>query len=400
MSSSPRTLAILGSTGSIGTQALQIVAAHPDRFRVVALAAGSNAALLAQQAAATGASHLGLAQHDAGSALSEHLSSVGLDSRELEVHLGPDAAAEIAALEVDMVLNGMTGSIGLKPTLAAVERGTTVALANKESLIVGGELLRGAVESGLILPVDSEHSALWQAMTSGTKEEIARLILTASGGPFRGRSAAELAEVTPAQALAHPTWNMGRVVTTNSATMVNKALEVIEAHLLFSIPLERIDVVVHPQSVVHSMVQYVDGSILAQASPPDMRLPIALALGHPERVPEATQPCDFAQAVSWSFEPLDEQVFGAVRLAKQAAAASGTHMAVYNAANEQAVEAFHEGRLGFLEILQTVDGALQDYAPQHQTPGSGLTLEAVLEAERWARTRAEELIRAASEVRA
>jgi len=243
-----------------------------------------------------------------------------------------------------------------------------------------------AAAPGQIVPVDSEHSALAQALLGGTSAEVHRLVLTASGGPFRGRTRAELEHVTPAEALAHPTWDMGRVVTTNSASMVNKALEVIEAHLLFDIPLERIDVVVHPQSVVHSMVAFVDGSTLAQAPPPDMRLPIALGMGWPHRVPGAAPGCDWTQATSWTFEPLDEEAFPAVAAAKAAAAASSTHMAVFNAANEEAVDAFHDGLLSFPAIVDTVRAVVDSYDPA-AVPGVGeeLTVESVLAAEAWAR---------------
>jgi 1-deoxy-D-xylulose-5-phosphate reductoisomerase len=282
-------------------------------------------------------------------------------------------------------LNGITGSIGLVPTLAALEAGHLLALANKESLIAGGGLVKAAAKPGQIVPVDSEHSALAQALRAGSAAEVDRLVVTASGGPFRGFSREQLASVTPAQALAHPTWDMGRMVTTNSATMVNKALEVIEAHLLFDVPLERIDVVVHPQSVVHSMVQFVDGSTIAQASPPDMRLPIALGLGWPARVPGAARSCDWTAAAAWTFEPLDEEVFPAVRLAKEAAARGGTYMAVYNAANEEAVEAFHGGRIGFTAIVDTVAAVVAEHAGSAE-----LTVESVLAAERWARSRTHE----------
>ena len=260
-----------------------------------------------------------------------------------EIITGPDASTRIAGIEADVVLNGITGSIGLAPTLAALKSGATLALANKESLIVGGALVKAAAREGQIVPVDSEHSAIAQCLRSGTAAEVDRLILTASGGPFRGRTREELHDVSPQEALAHPTWDMGLMVTTNSASLVNKGLEVIEAHLLFDIPLDRIDVVVHPQSVVHSMVQFIDGSTIAQASPPDMRLPIALGLGWPDRVPGSARPCDWTQATSWTFEPLDTEAFPAVGLAKDAAKQGSTYPAVFNAANEEAVMAFHAG---------------------------------------------------------
>jgi 1-deoxy-D-xylulose-5-phosphate reductoisomerase len=281
----------------------------------------------------------------------------------------------------------MTGSIGLAPTLAALEAGRTLALANKESLVAGGQLVRAAVtRPDQIVPVDSEHSALAQCLRGGSRAEVARLVLTASGGPFRGRTRDQLAGVTPADALAHPTWDMGPVVTINSATLVNKGLEVIEAHLLFDLPYDSIDVVVHPQSVVHSMVEFTDGSTLAQASPPDMRLPIALALGWPERIPAAAPGCDWTAASSWDFLPLDDSAFPAVRLARAAGEAGGTAPAVYNAANEVCVEAFLSGRLPFTGIVDTLARVLDD----HET-GNLTTVADVVEAETWARHRAVDL---------
>ena len=385
-----RRVALVGSTGSIGTQGLDVIAGAPERFAAVALAAGANVELLAEQAVATGAEAVGAAsatEEQVRSALAAAAERAGVDVPRPEVFVGPEAAERIAAWPgADTVLNGMTGSIGLRPTLAALEAGHRLALANKESLIVGGALVQQAAAPGQIVPVDSEHSALAQALLGGTSAEVRRLVVTASGGPFRGRTRAELEDVTPAEALAHPTWDMGRVVTTNSASMVNKALEVIEAHLLFDIPLERIDVVVHPQSVVHSMVEFTDGSTLAQASPPDMRLPISLGMGWPHRVPGAAPGCDWTRATSWTFEPLDEEAFPAVAAAKAAAAASPTHMAVFNAANEEAVDAFHDGLISFPAIVDTVRAVVDSYDPA-AVPGVGeeLTVESVLAAEAWAR---------------
>ena len=323
-----RRVLILGSTGSIGTQALDVVRANPRRFEVVGLAAGSDRAGLEAQAA-----------------------EFGVESTALGV---VEAEQLVREVEADVVLNGITGSVGLGPTLAALETGRTLALANKESLIVGGDLVTALARPGQIVPVDSEHSAIAQALRSGEHSEVRRLVLTASGGPFRGRSRASLESVTPAEALAHPTWDMGRVVTTNSATLVNKGLEVIEAHLLFDVPYSDIEVVVHPQSIVHSMVEFVDGSTIAQASPPDMRLPISLGLDWPSRVAGVGRPLDWTTATSWTFEPLDDAAFPAVRLAKQVGRAGGTYPAVFNAANEQAVDAFHEGRLSFLGIIDVI----------------------------------------------
>jgi 1-deoxy-D-xylulose-5-phosphate reductoisomerase len=286
-------------------------------------------------------------------------------------------------LDAEVVINGITGSIGLAPTLATLKSGKSLALANKESLIVGGRLVTEAAQPGQIVPVDSEHSALAQCLLGGTAQEVRKLILTASGGPFRGWSREQLQDVTPAQALAHPTWVMGKVVTTNSATMVNKGLELIEAHLLFDIPFDRIEVTVHPQSIVHSMVEFVDGSVLAQCSPPDMRLPIALGMSWPARVPNVAKACDWTKAATWTFEPLDENVFGAVRLARQVGSAGLTYPAVYNAANEQAVEAFHAGWIGFNQIVDLVKRVVDAHEPE-----SEISLEGVLRAEVWARERA------------
>ena len=386
--SAPRRVVLLGSTGSIGTQAIDVANSAPDRFDIVAVAAGGgNLELLARQAVQTRADAVGCAAVDLRTlkaAIAQAAAEESVTGYEPELFVGPAAATAIAAWpEADVVLNGMTGSIGLEPTLAALSAGHLLALANKESLIVGGALVKQAARPGQLVPVDSEHSALAQALRSGTPEEVDRLVVTASGGPFRGRRRSELADVTPEQALAHPTWKMGRMVTTNSASMVNKALEVIEAHLLFDIPLERIDVVVHPQSVVHSMVQFIDGSTIAQASPPDMRLPIALGMGWPHRVPGAAAPCDWTQAAEWTFEPLDEEAFPAVRLAKEAAASGGTGMAVYNAANEEAVDAFHDGLIGFTDIVDTISAVLSEH-----TDSGPLTLESVLAAEKWARSAA------------
>ncbi|BCW10192.1 1-deoxy-D-xylulose 5-phosphate reductoisomerase [Arthrobacter sp. StoSoilB3] len=382
----PRKIVILGSTGSIGTQAIDVVDAAPHRFEVVALSAGGgNLELIAQQAVHTRAQAVGIAQGDPATLqqfIAAAAAEAGVPDFAPQIFVGPDASTEIAAIDCDVVLNGITGSIGLAPTLAALGTGATLALANKESLIVGGALVKAAARPGQIVPVDSEHSAIAQCLRSGTEQEVEKLILTASGGPFRGRTREELHHVTPQEALAHPTWDMGLMVTTNSASLVNKGLEVIEAHLLFDVPLDRIEVVVHPQSVVHSMVQFVDGSIIAQASPPDMRLPIALGLGWPDRVPRAAQACDWTQATSWTFEPLDAVAFPAVDLAKDAAKQGSTFPAVFNAANEEAVEAFHSGRIRFTDIVDTVESVLSEHSGS-----SELTVESVLDAEKWARAR-------------
>jgi 1-deoxy-D-xylulose-5-phosphate reductoisomerase len=391
----PRKIALLGSTGSIGTQAIDVVDGAPHLFEVVALSAGGgNLELLAQQAVHTGAAAVGIAGGDPrrlALLIGEAAAAAGRHGYRPEIVAGPDASTRIAEVQADVVLNGITGSIGLAPTLAALKSGATLALANKESLIVGGSLVKAAAREGQIVPVDSEHSAIAQCLRSGSAAEVDKLILTASGGPFRGRTRAELHDVAPHEALAHPTWDMGVMVTTNSATLVNKGLEVIEAHLLFDVPLERIDVVVHPQSVVHSMVQFIDGSIIAQASPPDMRLPIALGLGWPDRVPNAAAACDWTQASTWTFEPLDVAAFPAVDLAKDAAKRGSTFPAVFNAANEEAVTAFHAGRIRFTDIVDTVAAVLSEHSGS-----SGLTVETVLDAENWARARANERLAVSS----
>jgi 1-deoxy-D-xylulose-5-phosphate reductoisomerase len=290
----------------------------------------------------------------------------------------------------DVVVNGMTGAVGLRPTLAALDAGNTLALANKESLIIGGPVVLGRAAPGQIVPVDSEHSALAQCLRAGRADEVRRLVLTASGGPFRGRGAEELHDVTPEEALAHPTWSMGPVVTINSATLVNKGLEVIEAHLLFGVPFDRIEVVVHPTSVVHSMVEFVDGSTVLQASPPSMMIPIALGMGWPDRVADAAPAVDWSRRETWEFLPLDDEAFPAVRLAREAGTAGGTAPAVYNAANEVCVDAFRRGVLRFTGIVPTIRRVLAD----HDVPSKAddFTVDDVLAADAWARARAAALV--------
>ncbi|MBI4941179.1 MAG: 1-deoxy-D-xylulose-5-phosphate reductoisomerase, partial [Actinobacteria bacterium] len=360
-------------------------------WRVGALAAeGTRVEALADQAAALGVRTVAVARAEAEEPLRQALADRG--AARVEVLAGPDAAATVAGAGADVVLNGMTGAIGLRPTLAALRAGSLLALANKESLIIGGPLVAAAAKPGQILPVDSEHSAIAQCLRAGRADEVARLVLTASGGPFRGRTREDLLDVTPEQALAHPTWALGPVITTNSATLVNKGLEVIEAHLLFGIGFDRIDVVVHPQSVVHSMVEFTDGSTVAQCSPPDMRLPIALALGWPERVKGAAAGCDWTQAATWTFEPLDDDAFPAVRLARKVGALGGTYPAVYNAANEVCVDAFLEGRIRFVEIVDTVSAVVDD----HDGAAGPLGLDDVLGADAWARDRARDVLSVAA----
>jgi 1-deoxy-D-xylulose-5-phosphate reductoisomerase len=398
MDSLPREIVILGSTGSIGTQAADVIRRNPGRFRVAALAAGGgNLDLLASQAIEFGVDAVAVAREDAEQAVTlalraaaERAGDPAAGGRLPKVLTGPGSMTEIAAWPCDTVLNGITGAIGLSATLAALDAGRTLALANKESLIIGGPLVAGRAAPGQIVPVDSEHSALAQCLRGGQPDEVRRLVLTASGGPFRGRRRDELAGVTPEQALAHPTWRMGPLVTVNSATLVNKGLEAIEAHLLFGVPFERIAVVVHPQSVVHSMVEFADGSTLAQASPPDMRIPIALSLAWPDRVPDAAPAMDWTSSHTWTFEPLDTEAFPAVPLAFEVGAAGGTCPAVYNGANEECVAAFLAGTIPFTGIVDTVMRVISE----HDGGGEAtLTLEDVLEADRWARARARELTR-------
>jgi len=370
---------VLGSTGSIGTQALEVIAANPDRFEVVGLAAGgANVDMLLRQRAETGVTNIAITDDHAAQMVGN-----------VPYH-GPDAVTQLVEeTEADVVLNALVGALGLRPTLAALESGARLALANKESLVAGGPLVLRAAQPGQIVPVDSEHSALAQCLRAGTPDEVAKLVLTASGGPFRGWAAADLEGVTPEQAGAHPTWSMGPMNTLNSASLVNKGLEVIETHLLFGIPYDRIEVVVHPQSIVHSMVTFIDGSTIAQASPPDMKLPISLALGWPRRVSGAAPACDFTTASTWEFEPLDTDVFPAVELARHAGQAGGCMTAVYNAANEEAAAAFLAGRIGFPAIVGTIADVLHS-ADQWAAPPA--TVDDVLEAQRWARERAQRAV--------
>jgi 1-deoxy-D-xylulose-5-phosphate reductoisomerase len=372
-----RDIVLLGSTGSIGTQAADIVRRNPGRFRLAGLAAGGgNPGLLAAQALEFGAEVVAVAREDAAGEVREALRAQA------------SGTAHDATWPCDVVLNAVTGAVGLAATLAALEAGRTLALANKESLIVGGPLVAGKAAPGQIVPVDSEHSAIAQCLRGGRASEVGRLVLTASGGPFLGRGKAELEHVTPAQALAHPNWNMGPVVTINSATLVNKGLELIEAHLLFGIGFDRIEVVVHPQSVIHSMVEFTDGATIAQASPPDMRIPIALGLAWPDRVPDAGPALDWSREHTWSFQPLDHEAFPAVGLAREAGSTGGTAPAVYNAANEICVDAFRSGRITFPRIVDTVAKVVSEH---ESAARDAVTLQDVLAADRWARIRALEL---------
>lgn len=407
-----RNVIILGSTGSIGTQALDVVEKNRDQYVVRGLGAGGgHADLLAKQA--YDESRVGptpvvaIADADRRADFESAWSTIAGSTPMPELLLGPTAMEQLASLargtsnESDVVLNGITGSVGLRPTLAALRSGATLALANKESLVVGGGLIADAMAwPGQIVPVDSEHSAIAQALLSGRHRkgltspqvdgttEVRRIILTASGGPFRGFSREQLAKVTPAQALNHPTWNMGPVVTINSSTLMNKGLELIEAAYLFDVDPQDIVPVVHPQSIIHSMVEFTDGSTIAQASPPDMRLPIALGLSWPNRLSDVATPCAWDTPATWTFEPLDHDVFPALNLARHAVSASALHPAVLNAANEECVEAFMAGSLSYLGIIDTVDAVLSEF-----DAGSDVDLDAVLGAEDWARARAHEVMK-------
>ena len=344
-----RDLVILGSTGSIGVQALEIVAANPGVFNVVAISAyGSNPAAIIEQARTYKVQVIGVVK--GAEEIREALPGVTVID-------GPNAASEIAAITCEVVLNGITGSIGLGPTLAALEVGNKLALANKESLVAAGELVMSKASENQLIPVDSEHSAIWQSAMAGKKSEIAKLILTASGGPFRNRR--DLSDVTIAEALAHPTWAMGQVVTINSATLMNKSLEIIEAHYLFDMPYRQIEAVIHPQSIVHSMVEYVDGSTLAQLSPPNMKGPIAYAINWPVRLPGATKTMDWSQAHTLEFEPIDNERFPVIELARRCGELGGGLPAIFNAANEVAVAAFLAGQISFNSIIESVDLTVQ-----------------------------------------
>ena len=395
-----RSVIVLGSTGSIGTQTLEVIRASDSEFKVVGISAGgNNPSLLAEQALEFQVEYVAIANataaQDVQLAIYAQAKKAGYSEGNFtlpKMLVGPQAATELAGVSADVVVNGITGAVGLLPTVAALTAGSVLALANKESLVIGGTAVTKLAKPGQIVPVDSEHSAIAQCLRSGEASEVKRLVLTASGGPFRGKSRKELEAVTPEQALNHPTWAMGPVVTINSATMMNKGLEVIEAHLLFGIDFENIDVVVHPQSVVHSMVEFIDGSTVAQASPPDMRLPIALGLVWPNRITGIASGCDWTQATSWTFEPLDNEVFTAVELAKLAGSRAGTAPAVLNGANEVAVAAFWAGELSFLGIVDFVAEVLQVHLDSNFVSDQDLTIEEVLKAADWAQLYGRELL--------
>jgi 1-deoxy-D-xylulose-5-phosphate reductoisomerase len=371
-----REIVILGSTGSIGVQALEIVAAHPNKFRVVGLSAGrKNPALLMEQAKKFNVPIVG--------SMAPAPQTDGV-----KVIDGDNSSVEIAALPCDIVLNGITGSIGLGPTLSALAVGNKVALANKESLVAGGELVMKYGRDKLI-PVDSEHSAIFQAMLAGKESDVKKLILTASGGPFRDRT--DLSDVSVADALNHPTWSMGEVVTINSATLLNKGLEIIEAHYLFDLAYEMIEAVIHPQSVVHSLVEFNDGSTIAQASPPNMKGPIAYALAYPERINKACAPIDWSKSHTWNFSPIDNEKYPAIELAKRCGELGGGLPAVYNAANEVAVAAFLAQRIKFTAIIELVEQVVQSFGSN--TPTTIRDISDVSAIEQSARMKAEELIK-------
>jgi 1-deoxy-D-xylulose-5-phosphate reductoisomerase len=383
----PRRLLILGSTGSIGTQALDIVARDPE-LELVGLSAERSAGPLIEQARSHGVERIALADADAGARAAEQWTDG-------EVLVGAEGLVRLVLESgADLVLNALVGSAGLGPTVATLGEGIDLALANKESLVVGGELVTALAEGtgAQILPVDSEHSALHQLLAGEQPGSVERLVLTASGGPFRGRSRAELAEVSIQDALDHPTWDMGGKITIDSATLMNKGLEVIEAHHLFGVPYDRIDVVVHPQSIVHSMITLCDGAALAHLGHPDMRVPISYALHHPDRVDVPVRALDLAQVGALTFEPVDTEAFPALGLARAAAVAGGTAPCVLNAANEIGVHAFLSERLSFLAIAAVIEGTLE------RLPAAPVrAFESLYEADREARAVATELVEAWSE---
>ena len=371
-----RDVVVLGSTGSIGVQALEIVAANPNKFRLVGLSGGrKNPQLLMQQAKKFNVPIVGSM-------------AAAPETAGVQVIDGDNSSVEIAALPCDIVLNGITGSIGLGPTLSALGVGNKVALANKESLVAGGELVM-KYGADRIIPVDSEHSAIYQALLAGKKSDVRKLILTASGGPFRER--ADLSDVTVADALNHPTWSMGEVVTINSATLLNKGLEIIEAHYLFDLPYESIEAVIHPQSVVHSLVEYIDGSTIAQASPPNMKGPIAYALSYPDRISKATAAIDWSKSHTWQFLPIDNEKYPAIELAKRCGQLGSGLPAVYNAANEVAVAAFLASQIKFTAIIDIVEAVVQSFGSN--TPTTIRDISDVSGIEKSARIKADELIK-------
>lgn len=383
-----RRITVLGSTGSIGTQGLEVVQSHIDKFEIVGLSAGKNVELLAQQVNQFHPKKVSVVDEDSATKLKKLI-----DSSKTQIIAGKDSSAEIASLECDVVLNAITGAAGLSATISALKAGSKLALANKESLVIGGKLVLDLAGENQIIPVDSEHSALAQCLRGENKDQVKKLILTASGGPFRGKTKSELEKVSLEETLKHPTWSMGQVVTINSATLMNKGLEVIEAHLLFGIDFKNIEVVIHPQSIVHSMVEFIDGSTMAQASPPNMKVPIALALSWPDRLNEISPAIDWSKSSTWNFEAIDEKVFLALSVARKAGQSGGSAPAVMNAANEECVTAFIERKLPFLSIVEIVNTVLDNHLNNKElVSNKELTLEKLLRADEKARTSAKDLI--------
>ena len=383
-----RSVTVLGSTGSIGTQALDVIRAHPRSFDVFAIAASGatdeSRRTLAAQIIEFSPQVCAVSDPDAVEPIRQLLPATSAVPQFL---VGTNALADVAAQRVDVLLNALAGAAGLPATIAALRAGSVVALANKESLVIGGHLVTAGAAPGQLVPVDSEHSALAQCLRAGSASEVSRLVLTASGGAFRNHSAEQLAAVTAQEALVHPNWSMGPLVTVNSATMVNKGLEVIEAHLLFDVPYSRIDVVIHPQQVIHSMVEFCDGSTIAQASPPDMHLPIALGLSWPQRLADVSPRIDWTHASTWDFLPLDDARFPAVDLAREVGQAGGSAPAVFNAANEVAVAAFLNGRIRFVDIVPLVADVVSAHSPVALS-----AVEEVLECDAWARAHVKSVV--------
>ena len=383
-----RRVTILGSTGSIGTQGLEVIDQHQDKFKVVGLAAGSNAQVLKDQIHKFKPEVVSVKDDET----KNKLIAANFDHK-FEILVGKNASAEVAKYSCDVVLNGITGAAGLLATIETLKSGHKLALANKESLVIGGKLVLDIAKPDQIVPVDSEHSALAQCLRGERKSEIKKLILTASGGPFRGKTIEELKNVTVEQTLNHPTWNMGPVVTINSASLMNKGLEIIEAHLLFGIEFEKIEVVIHPQSIIHSMIEFVDGSTMAQASPPNMKLPIALGLSWPDRLTNVQKPVDWTKSQSWTFENVDEKVFKALSLAKEVGKAAGSAPAAMNAANEECVAAFIERKISFLSIVEIVENVVRNHlASSSFVKNELLTLEKLLNVDESIRQETNEIL--------
>lgn len=383
-----RRVTILGSTGSIGTQGLEVIDQHQDKFKVVGLAAGSNAQVLKDQIHKFKPEVVSVKDDET----KNKLIAANFDHK-FEILVGKNASAEVAKYSCDVVLNGITGAAGLLATIETLKSGHKLALANKESLVIGGKLVLDIAKPDQIVPVDSEHSALAQCLRGERKSEIKKLILTASGGPFRGKTIEDLKNVTVEQTLNHPTWNMGPVVTINSASLMNKGLEIIEAHLLFGIEFEKIEVVIHPQSIIHSMIEFVDGSTMAQVSPPNMKLPIALGLSWPDRLTNVQKPVDWTKSQSWTFENVDEKVFKALSLAKEVGKAAGSAPAAMNAANEECVAAFIERKISFLSIVEIVENVVRNHlASSSFVKNELLTLEKLLNVDESIRQETNEIL--------